>query len=277
MSTNLVRVGNQLHPITHTFVVRERYEQPAPPPTPAILECYNTFWQGLNISRAGVGMSAPLPQTQLSISITFAANNLNWERREWWPGNPQFGHELHGDTFAFAAVSYAANGWQRMGRAGLVVGGLPDALGGSAPYPGVSHFGGGNNQIVTLSFDSPTEGVQLINPDLGQRFNLPRQRDMVFWLYDFRVNSSNTNFFSIIPRNVTPAQLQANPSLRLGQGSFKDFLAEDSDHPYIAMPGLGLGSPIPISDDLFQPGQQGMRIISSNYADAPWLRYPHLM
>src|SRR5215469_3865693 len=36
----LIKVGNKLHPITHTFIVKEKLEA-RPPPVDYLLECYN--------------------------------------------------------------------------------------------------------------------------------------------------------------------------------------------------------------------------------------------
>ncbi len=82
---------------------------------------------------------------------------------------------------------------------------------------------------------------------------------MVAWIYDFSFKSeAGTNGGKTMYYRA-PLEGQSGYEERLEYSFQKD------------------GSTYPVSDALFQPGQQGRRIISNHYKEAPWLRYPHLM
>jgi hypothetical protein len=102
----------------------------------------------------------------------------------------------------------------------------------------------------------------------------PGQPDVVFWIFDYTVNS--TQAISIGERFVPWSEQRL-----LSEGNLQDFL---KDTQYIApnWPNPTFNHPclpsnISISDALFEPGQSGIRLISRKFWDAPWERYPHLM
>jgi hypothetical protein len=86
---------------------------------------------------------------------------------------------------------------------------------------------------------------------------------MVFWLYDFSFTSQKvidsdgdehmTMYYSY-PPDASPAQ-----EIRMSYSFQTD------------------GSNFTVSEEVFLPGQQGRRIISNSFKEAPWERYPHLM
>jgi hypothetical protein len=143
---------------------------------------------------------------------------------------------------------------------GLMIGGMESAFYNAADNR--AHYGGGNNKIVTLSTSTPSTG-RAFHVVERSKPSLERTKDMVFWLYDFSFTSQKvidsdgdehmTMYYSY-PPDASPAQ-----EIRMSYSFQTD------------------GSNYPISDELFQPGQQGRRIISNSFKDAPWLRYPHLM
>ena len=264
VSDTLVNVNGILYPITHNFIVKE-VEQEADwldDFDGAILECYNCFgWGTEGITTV---MGSHNIASSVSMSVTFAVNNLNYKFEPWSIGGSTY-YDLYGDSVGWEFAGYTwtgpddASDFDRYTEiTGFIIGGME-------PFQGVadrrSHFGGGNNQIVTLSASTPGSGrayhvVERWNP------SLPRTKDMVFWLYDFSFKS-NVYHDSYYGDTMTMY-------LRVPPNGFP--YERVSEYKFDAA-----SSTFPKSDALFLPGQQGRRIISNDYKYAPWERYPHLM
>ena len=146
------------------------------------------------------------------------------------------------------------------------------------PFPhtrhGNSDFGNVDGSWISSSQMSQLERLSPgSNPPNVRAPGRPRNRDVVFWLYDFKVKSQTCRF-TLAPRNARGFDYGWPDDLY--EGSFQEFLAEgiQANGRFVS----DFLSILPIAnDDVFQPGQSGMRIISRRFWDAPWMRYPHLM
>jgi len=143
---------------------------------------------------------------------------------------------------------------------------------GDVALPNYNNF---PNQIMTLTYQGTPDFNEPLFPYLGQRTfqsiyywyldwdpvgPMP-QRDYVFWLY------SNIGFgdeYSFLSWDRVPVEVHIPPFSNLN----------NSVVPWIS--GFSWGR-VPQNDNLFLPGQQGVRIISNDWKYAPWERYPHLM
>jgi len=92
-------------------------------------------------------------------------------------------------------------------------------------------------------------------------------KDVVFWLFDYSFASPvSAGSISLTPRGGPWIPWEE----RLTSGNFQTFLQNSPTDPHLAQNWQ-------VNDDLFTPGQSGIRLISRKYWDAPWERYPHLM
>ena len=259
--SNLIRVGAQLHPITNTFIIRERPNLSAP----AILECYNTMppIRPLNTSHMAFSSNFGV----VTESFTFACNNIT-DAHCIWTG--QLSHEYGGNW----AIEYDL----------LVLGAMPGGIWhGPRSIVRIDQFTGGNNTKRTLSYHSPSRGTGEYVPGHNWTRNSagteeaglsgwgwPRGedgKDVVFWLFDYSFDSPVTaGSLTLTPRGSSWVPWEQ----RLTSGNFQTFV---QNSPW----DLHLAHIWQVSDDLFLPGQSGTRLISRRYWDAPWERYPHLM
>ena len=270
---NLIRSGNQLHPITHTFVVRRALD----PAAPAILECYNAMppLRPLNTSHMAFSSNFGV----VSETFTFACNNIT-DSHCIWTG--QLSHEYGGNW----SIEYDL----------MVLGATPGGIWQDPNSPWynpnftvrqtvrIDQFTSGNNNKVTLAYNSPSRG----SAEFNDRHNWTRNaattseagltgwgwpphgaggKDVVFWLFDYSFDSPvSAGSISLTPRGVPWIPWED----RLPRGNFQTFLRNSPTDPHLAQNWQ-------VSDALFSPGQSGIRLISRRYWDAPWERYPHLM
>jgi hypothetical protein len=262
VNDSLVCVNGILYSVTHTFVVKEVETESTwlDEFTGGILECYNCFgWGSMDVIT--VMGSHRLSET-VNMSMIFAVNNLNYKFEPWTIGGNTY-YDLYGDSFGWEFAGYTWDSdeeWDDFDRytemTGLVIGGKDAIFNGATDRR--AHFGGGNNQIITLTASTPSSGKAF---HVVERWHnsLARTKDMVMWLYDFSftsgtyANGNKTMYYRV------PLEGQSGDEERLEYSFQRD------------------GAGFSVSDALFQPGQQGRRIISNHYKEAPWLRYPHLM
>ena len=259
ITNNLVRVGNLLYPIKHSFVVGERWVED--PNAPAILECYNFVYR-----------PPPVPQlthfrtsNNFRASMKYAFSNYptitefdSLFGRDWTIGPHilQYLQETRGPDY------------EPISSCGL-----------DSVYYGIGYYTTDIHEerkvslppiippirtITTQSWRSPNVGTIVPDPDIPDLVIIgdgwfanegwsnhspphlaPWGTDFVMWVYDWEW------------------QLDG------------EILHFDPIESVKTLPGLGLPY-LGINDDLFLPGQQGARVISRKFWNAPWERYPHL-
>jgi hypothetical protein len=239
-----VKSNGRLFPVTHSFVVK-RGEGSGEDDLlddfqGEILECYNA-WSIGHPRRLGIGPSIGTIGT-CSYEMTYAVINL-----EHRVVNFGFGPEYYGDGFGpvFQRVVGGEGWWEA-----------------APPYSGIGwaistmpafHHIPDSPQLIFRTMQSVTSLSVTISggtvmrvggfgwwPDwIGQR-----NKDKVFWLYKYR--------------ETTP-------------GGIFEF------DPALLSPSVNTTWGVPSSDELFQPGQSGFRLISNQWKYAPWERYPHLL
>ena len=274
---SLIGTLNQLHPITNTFVVRREPDLRVP----AILECYNAMPPLRPLHTSHMAFSSNFGV--VSESYTFACNNITDAHCIW---NGQLSHEYGGNW----SIEYDL----------AVFGAIPSGLFQDPNSPWfdpsrqivrIDQFTGGNNEKKIISYHSPSRGTVEYVPrhnwtrnaattdEAGlSGWNWPQSgaggKDIVFWLFDYSFSSHMlldtwgrpSASIRLRPRNVP----WWDDSSDLFSGNFQEFLQNSPTDPHLAQNWQ-------VNDDLFLPGQSGIRLISRKYWDAPWERYPHLM
>jgi hypothetical protein len=274
VTDDFVKIGNIAYPITHSFIVGERWVHDSC--EPAILECYNTMppMRPLNTSHSAFSSNYGV----VSGTFTFACNNMT-DSHCLFVG--QLSHEYGGSW----AIEYDL----------VVIGATPSGIWQDTSSPWynpdftarqtvrIDQFAGENNKKITLAYHSPSRGTgEYVSGNNWTRndantseaglygWNWPSgvgEKDVVFWLFDYSfVSPRAAETITLVPRGSPWIPWQD----RLTSGSFQDYIKNSPTDPHLAQNWQ-------VSDDLFLPGQSGRRLISRKYWDAPWERYPHLM
>ena len=275
ITDNFVKIGNLAYPIKHSFVVGERWVED--PNAPAILECYNTlpFFIGpLNFFPAAPAAGL----NKSTISLTFAhAGLITGSVASGFITEHAYGETVHSNMF--------------------IIGQMPPIMPSQlmVNYPGthnIQHFSGESKKKTNLAwrtaFDHDLTHLGDLKWNHIRPFEYPfmgfgssphpqwwvqGQSDVVFWIFDHAFYSSTyLSWFRLTNRFLH----FDTPPYRT-QGTFQELLLDTQyffeghsiNHPYFSSQYI-------ISDELFLPGQQGMRIISRKFWNAPWERYPHL-
>ena len=255
-TNNFVRVGDKLHPITNSFVVRPRYG------TPAILEFYNTvpgwhpfssttWWWDLVGPRPYSGNPTPEPGEQwldyafvgnpasilvararfLEQAMSFSLLGFELRRTD----TPPLDIPIDNSLFLLPPAEWGFCHWQQHRQMPMTET-TPRPLwselwGADLPTPPIGTRGwswGGANRT-----DVPGWGGTAV----------PEEGEYVFWVR--ATGEFSTNFDAFVDA------ILHGPTWLAGGAIF--------------------------SDELFLPGQTGIRLLSTRYEHQPWERYPHLL
>jgi hypothetical protein len=282
----LVRIGDKLHPITHTFITRRRLH------IDGVLEFYNqnpfflmplhggTFVSGSPLMpNTNLGMvdiwTAPWNRTSLRSVITFACTPIRDGRIFVSPPYRGISSMLVRsgiNSFSWVTTDLLGNIVQpRIFNGGQVIGddNSPIPNGSNPESPTILSVPVG--EITTLTVDalppdphetwwSPFPSVDYLgrigtrySPDWwGQTFLRPQQ-DFVIWIYSIAIQGYHLHW----------------------DGSWDNFMM-DMPAPSL-VPASSWPEFFPRNDGVFLPGQSGVRVISQSWQNAPWERYPHLL
>ena len=258
---NFVKIGNLAYPITHSFVVGERWVED--PDAPAILECYNfvyvpplvpapqTFYTSGNFSATMKYAFCNYPTIEVGGHTHMGPFTLQWlqEVDEWGASLPGF------DVVSYGIGYYNVNP------------GFPYQVHGAIPPI---------KTIDTLTWQSPRIGSIF-------RQNPVHNPDMIHAGINWAASSpeSNNDWRWPHPLSGTPLWQQWGTDFVMWVYDWEWFLEGehlrfDPVSSHLRFQHMNIPFIRDISDELFQPGTRGMRVISRKYWDAPWERYPHL-
>ena len=249
VTDDFVKIGSLAYPITHSFVVGERLVDD--PNAPAILECYNFIY----FPKAVPLFSYYRSSGNFNCSMTYALSNYPIRTASPWgdtegPYNIQPLQELNehfedcvdfdkvhfGIGYSHTSGSTSSGFFPPVKHVTTKSWGAPRVGTVSVPFPDLPHVT--NKGVVWFA----NEG------DTNNRFwRLQGGGDFVMWVYDWEwMLDGERHRFDLIETINTMRSIDW------------DFVNAG------------------VSNGLFQPGQQGVRVISRKYWDAPWERYPHL-
>jgi hypothetical protein len=270
-----VKKSSGFFPIMNKFVVRTDTSDWLDSFHGSILECYNTLPWGSDSMFVG----GRIWGTRYYKMIV-AYRNLQLTSVEVDPGPPPF-YYTEADTFGLMSQLTTIEGentnggpgstpeeeFGAAGGYGVMVSSYWDVwVQGTYSQP-ISRVESNSPGVITMETTGYAPGVD-IHPHLGFLWDLAigeaiareyRDRDMVFWLYlvDMHggLQGDFDGYYNLI-ESYPAASLYIDP------GEYYPPMAE---HMGIIM-----------DDGLFKPGSTGYRLISNQFKNAPWERYPNL-
>ena len=250
VTDDFVKIGNMAYPITHSFIVGERWAEPDWIDTfdGLILECYNCA-AFLPAARPGSTYSMYCAHTHingaypLSPQYNIWAGQWVWDEREGrWVEDFINYVSTNNTGLAIGSIS-SVQGWNIISATRSIL---------NIEYRGIPYFPDTSPGFLR-AYDPATVGA-------GNPLRLPNpymDGDYVFWLY-----ANNGEFRDWDGVNIS---IQIPP--------FYNFHNPGARPSHANIIGTDLEN---VNDDVFQPRSTGLRIISNRYKYAPWERYPHL-
>jgi hypothetical protein len=274
-SAMFVKKSTGIYPITNKFVVRTDTGDWLESFQGSILECYNTLpWES-----DSAFVDGRIWGTRYYKIICAYRNFQSYTYA--FPEDPSW-IWTEADSFGICdqlvnVESENSNGgegitweeeWAAMGGYGIMASAYWDSwVQGSYVQP-ISKIGSNSPGVITMESSGYSPGKD-IAPHLGFMWDLSigdclplewRTKDMVFWLYLVDMHGGMAGGDWDMDGNI----LDPRPaiSLYIDPGTYYD-----PNNPY---------SHIIFNDGLFAPGDQGYRMISNQFKNAPWERYPNL-